>query len=346
MPPVTVQQVAEAAGVSRSTANKVLLGEAALFREQTAKKVMDAAQSLGYRPNMVARGLRARRTFLVGTLLSSVNAPWAYELYAGIQEVAAEHDCAPITFSCPDRAHETRSIQLCLDRQVDALLVNTAPTTSTPENHRLLIQEAKNGLPMVELFGRNLTGVPSIVSDYHAGGYQATLKLIESGLKNNVYWSPFPFDDDSKPTPSDWFALEMYQGYRQAMREAGLPHTIAHFDMPKTRQEAQTQLVEQARRLLADRPGLHAVVSPGDFASNAVSRAIIDDPALAGPGFTQASFHTGHKPMGLRDRRLQLRIRAREIGEAAARMAFEQISGGKPDSQSLAPDLDFDRDGR
>lgn len=342
MPPVTVQQVAEAAGVSRSTANKVLLGEAALFREQTAKKVMDAAQSLGYRPNMIARGLRARRTFLVGTLLSSVNAPWAYELYAGIQEVAAEHDCAPITFSCPDREHETRSIQLCLDRQVDALLVNTAPLTSTPENHRLLTQEAKNGLPMVELFGRNLTGVPSIVSDYRAGGYQATLKLIDSGLKEIVYWSPYPFNDDSKPTPSNWFALEMYQGYRQAMREAGLPYATAPFDIPKTRQEAQTRLVEQARKLLADRPGLQAVVSPGDFAANAVSRAILDNPALAGDGLTQASFQTGPKPMGIRDKRLHLRIRAREIGEAAARMAFDQINGEKPVDQALAPDLDDD----
>ncbi|XAL99059.1 LacI family DNA-binding transcriptional regulator [Phycisphaeraceae bacterium D3-23] len=342
MPPVTVQQVAQAAGVSRSTANKVLLGEADLFRETTANKVLEAAKTLGYKPNMLARGLRQQRTYLIATLLSSVNAALAYELYAGVQQVATENQCAPVTFSCPDREHEARSVEICADRQVDALLINTAPRTSTPENQRRILDLAAAGLPMIEVFGRNLAGIPSIVSDYDAAGYNSTVKLIESGLKEVLFWSPFPFDDLSEPSPRTWFALDMYRGYQRAMREAGLPAQLDCYVMPEREgQHAKADdLLPLAHRLLQDRPALHAVVSPGTQPANAISQIISEAPDIVAPGFAQAAIQSGDKPVGTRERRVAVRIRARAIGEAAARMAFQLLKGEQPADQTVAPEIE------
>ncbi|MFI4862123.1 MAG: LacI family DNA-binding transcriptional regulator [Phycisphaerales bacterium JB063] len=341
MAPVTVQQVAQAAGVSRSTANKVLLGEAALFRESTANKVLEAAKALGYKPNMLARGLRHQRTYLIATLLSSVNAALAYELYAGVQQVATDNQCAPVTFSCPTQEHEARSLELCADRQVDALLINTAPQTSTSQNQQRMLELADAGLPMIEIFGRNLKGIPSIVSDYIASGYQSTAKLLASGLKDILFWSPFPFDDQSQSCPKTWFALDMYRGYQQAMREAGQTARIENFEMPMVdgRQLDSRQLLPAAQAMLTRHKGLQAVVSPSALAAISLSHVIAQTPDLVTPGFAQAAMQYGGTPIGARERRVSIRIRSREIGEAAARMAFQQLKGERPDDMAIVPDI-------
>jgi len=63
----TIRDVAEAAGVSVSTASKALNGQGKL-REETRERVAQAARRLGFAPNPLAQGLLAGRSFTVGLI--------------------------------------------------------------------------------------------------------------------------------------------------------------------------------------------------------------------------------------------------------------------------------------
>jgi DNA-binding LacI/PurR family transcriptional regulator len=62
---VTLKQVASRAGVSYQTVSKVINSQATVSKE-TEERVWETIRSLGYRPNWIARGLRSRRSLLIG----------------------------------------------------------------------------------------------------------------------------------------------------------------------------------------------------------------------------------------------------------------------------------------
>ncbi|HLO18100.1 MAG TPA: LacI family DNA-binding transcriptional regulator, partial [Anaerolineales bacterium] len=62
---VTLKEVAGRAGVSYQTVSKVLNRQAQVSKE-TEKRIMEAVRELGYRPNQIARNMRAKRSYMIG----------------------------------------------------------------------------------------------------------------------------------------------------------------------------------------------------------------------------------------------------------------------------------------
>ena len=62
---ITLKEVAARAGVSYQTVSKVLNGQLQVSPE-THQRIMDAVQQLGYRPNQIARNMRAQRSLMIG----------------------------------------------------------------------------------------------------------------------------------------------------------------------------------------------------------------------------------------------------------------------------------------
>src|ERR1700750_612093 len=88
--PATLRDVATAAGVHPATASRALNpGTRLLVSEETARRVSEAAERLGYRPNPVARSLRTRRSHTIGVLLPGINQPLFPALVRGIGEPLA-----------------------------------------------------------------------------------------------------------------------------------------------------------------------------------------------------------------------------------------------------------------
>src|SRR5260221_4291873 len=89
-PPVTLRDVAVGAGVHRATAARALNPETRiLVSEDTARRVLDAAAALGYRPNPVARSLRTRRSHTVGVLIPDLNNPLFPPIVRGLEDPLA-----------------------------------------------------------------------------------------------------------------------------------------------------------------------------------------------------------------------------------------------------------------
>ena len=83
----TLREVADAAGVHISTASRAL-NEAtqSMVHPRTIKKVHEAAESLEYRPNPLARGLRTNRTMTVGMVISDIENSLFGPIIAGVEE--------------------------------------------------------------------------------------------------------------------------------------------------------------------------------------------------------------------------------------------------------------------
>src|SRR2546421_9430534 len=95
---VTLRDVAARAGVHPATASRALNPETRLLvKEDTARKVLEAAQALGYHPNPVARSLRTRRSHTVGVLIPDLTNPLFPPIVRGLEDrLAAAGDVALI----------------------------------------------------------------------------------------------------------------------------------------------------------------------------------------------------------------------------------------------------------
>ncbi len=81
-----MKDVAERAGVSASTVSHVM-NEMRKVSEGAREEVLLAIEELGYRPNLLAKGLKTRRTFTVGLLISDIQNPFFTSVVRGVEDV-------------------------------------------------------------------------------------------------------------------------------------------------------------------------------------------------------------------------------------------------------------------
>ncbi|QES45600.1 LacI family transcriptional regulator [Streptomyces venezuelae] len=123
MADVTLRDVARASGCSVATVSRVLAGTRPVGAE-TARRVREAAEALGYRPNHAARALRSRSTGTVGLVLPQITNPFYPTLVRELTHALHAGGRAVLLADCDDDpAAEAEYIADLLGRQVDALLV-------------------------------------------------------------------------------------------------------------------------------------------------------------------------------------------------------------------------------
>lgn len=87
---VTLQQIAERAGVSRGTVDRALNNRGRI-RSEVAEEIKKIAKEMGYRPNWAGRALAmAKRSFRIGAILQEVETPFIQEMLRGIESAKAE----------------------------------------------------------------------------------------------------------------------------------------------------------------------------------------------------------------------------------------------------------------
>jgi LacI family transcriptional regulator len=91
-PAVTLKDIAQKSGVSITTASRILNNrESGIpIREETRQRVLSVAAELGYRPNLLARGLRGSSSSLIGVIARDISDPFHIKVLRGINEVAAK----------------------------------------------------------------------------------------------------------------------------------------------------------------------------------------------------------------------------------------------------------------
>lgn len=179
MPNPTLRDVADAAGVHPATASRALNpATRGLVNADTARRVIRVAESLGYRPNPIARGLKTAKSGTVGLVIPDLTNPLFPPIVRGIEEVLEPAGYTGLIVNTDNDPHRERAlIESLRSRQVEGLIVATALV-----EHPLLEQLAREGVLMV-MVNRRPEGidVPSITPDDATGVELAVRHLASLG---------------------------------------------------------------------------------------------------------------------------------------------------------------------
>lgn len=174
----TLKDVALAAGVHPATASRALnplkKGD---VNADTLRRVLRAAESLGYRPNTIAQSLRTSRTRTMGLIVPDLTNPLFPPIVRGADDVLSAHGYGVLIANTDnDAGREKLLVESLVSRNVDGLIVCTAM-----RDHPLL-EDLCRTIPMV-LVNRRVddVNIPSVVPDDAAGIRQAVSYLVQLG---------------------------------------------------------------------------------------------------------------------------------------------------------------------
>lgn len=140
----TVADVAALAGVSVGTVSNVLNGVTPVS-PKTRKRVLEAIAALDYRQNMLAQGLRAKRSPIVGLCVPHTSITYYSELVDAFEHVAADHNFAIMqVVSRSDSAIEHSRLSALINYRLGGLIL--VPTMQPEQSYELL---RKSGIPTV-----------------------------------------------------------------------------------------------------------------------------------------------------------------------------------------------------
>src|SRR5579884_758638 len=131
---VSIKDVAKAAGVSTATVSRVL-SNGNHVRPEVRKKVMEAVERLGYRPNLVARSLRSQQSNTIGLIVSDIRNPFFTSLSRAVEDTAYEQGYT--VFLCnTDENPEKETIYLNLMRDESVAGVIFSRRVRPPQTSR------------------------------------------------------------------------------------------------------------------------------------------------------------------------------------------------------------------
>jgi DNA-binding LacI/PurR family transcriptional regulator len=175
--PVTLTQVAELAGVSRSAVSRAFTPGASVSAK-TRAKVGAAVKTLGYSPNLLARGLMTRSTGLIGLVSNNFRNPAFLHIFDLFTRALQERGLRPLLVNLSDEVDPARSVQLLRQYAVDGVIV---ASSTLPPSFPLAFREA--GVPVVHAFGRtgDAPQVHVVGIDNVAAGRMAAQALLARG---------------------------------------------------------------------------------------------------------------------------------------------------------------------
>lgn len=204
--PVTLQDVAAAAGVSISTVSRVLDERLPPSRSKAADRVRNIAQELGYRRDIMASSLRRGGTGTIGVLVPRLSDTVMALTYEAVFRAAERKGYFAIVTTCgDDPIQEQMAAESLLDRRVDGLILATSRL-----DDQLPAQLRQRNIPHALILRTD--GVSrSAVGDDEQGGYLATRHLIDLGHRDIGLLAGPGFTSSARAR---------VQGFQRAMNEA------------------------------------------------------------------------------------------------------------------------------
>lgn len=165
---VTVADIAERVGLSKSAVAKVLLNNRSTIRvsRENAEKIRKLAEEMEYRPNTAARALRSGRSGMLGLVLGGLQSPFFSEFAERMLELADAQGRRLIV--CPvlwGTERERAALDSLIRSNVDGILLKTGLFQNAPE---LAKEYAKYGIPIVTE-GESHPDFSSVSADFRTG---------------------------------------------------------------------------------------------------------------------------------------------------------------------------------
>lgn len=176
---VTLKEVAEKAGVSRSAVSRTFT-DGASVSDGMRLKVEKAAAQLGYAPNALASSLTTGRTRLIGLVSNNFHNPIFLEVFDLFTRGLQDRGLRPLLVNLSDEVDPANSVRMLQQYSVDGVVV--ASSTLTP-GFSQAFKDAR--IPVVHSFGRHSSSpqVHVVGIDNVECGRMAARELVARGYK-------------------------------------------------------------------------------------------------------------------------------------------------------------------
>lgn len=259
---LTLEQIGERAGVSRSTVSRVLNGQRDV-RPEVRARVEAVIAETGYHPNPAARALVSKRSGLIGlVMLTEVDElfgdPYYSALVNGIQAGCAEHDVISAIFPAPGPGSQSDA----LTPQIGQRFVDGVIITAVPQSGAMIEALIARGKRMVVIgHPADDARVTRIDVENRSGSAEAVEHLAGHGRRRIGYIGP---------PPEYPFGVDRLAGYRDGLATAGLvPGGLVRLDDPSVDGGYRA-----AVSLLDDEPD--AIFAATDTMAEGAYRAIVE----------------------------------------------------------------------
>ena len=212
--PVSIKDIARAAGVHHATVSRALKGQPRVSPD-TAARIRRIAHEAGFTISAVARSLATQRTAMIGVVVTTITDPFHHEMIAGLDEVATAHNYSVIVADSqgePER--EVKVVRSLHERRVDAIVVLSSRVGA---RYMSLLTERRVPIVLVNNQRRD-AAVHALTIDNVDAAYAAMQHLIDLGHRHIGYIG------NKNGVYSD---TERLAGYRQALIDAGIGFTSA-----------------------------------------------------------------------------------------------------------------------
>lgn len=181
--PVTIKDIAKAAGVSHTTVSRALKGNPAISAK-TTERIQELAQQMGYIPSAVAQSLLSRQTWTIGMVITTIADPFVVRVVEGVEKVAqAANYSVFLATSHNNPDQEMAVVETLHRRRVDAIIVTSSRVGSLYSSQLDQIQ-----VPIV-LINNQEEGayLRSVAADDRQGAQLAVEHLISLGHRHIGY---------------------------------------------------------------------------------------------------------------------------------------------------------------
>ncbi|MGR2880846.1 LacI family DNA-binding transcriptional regulator [Vibrio vulnificus] len=321
---ITIKEVSELANVSQSTVSRALNGHPTV-KEANRKKVFDAIEKLGYKPNAFAQALASSRSNSIGMLVGSLDGPFYGPLMHHAEDTVRQNNIHLIVTSGQEsHTKEQDSINFLRSKQVDGLIVHS---DTLSDDELIDVVERQNATIVLNRY------IPEIADhcifiDNELGGYLATKHLLEHGHKKVACITGQLSKVDSR---------DRLQGYRNALAEFGIAYDASLIVEGRFDHQGNH---EAARRLLDRDPQISAIFCQNDNIALAVYDVAAERRLAIGDDLSVVGFDNDTHSQHIRPRLTTVNFPVMEMGCEAAKGVLALVNKQSyPLKHKLTPEL-------
>jgi DNA-binding LacI/PurR family transcriptional regulator len=316
---IKLEDIAKETGFSISTVSRVLSNSKYRVSEPTREKVLQAAASLGYEPNIAARSLRTDRTDSIGVIVGDLLSPFTPPIVRGIQDHLHQHDFLSLIVNSDwDPEQEQAALKTLLSRPVDGIIFVEYSHQNTGE---ALERSRKPHVFVHHLFGSPIKN--SVMPDDFYGANMATRHLIRLKHKRIGYING----------PKNLYACRnRLSGYQSTLANHNLPFEASLVQPGDWEMEsgyaAANKFLKQSKRPTAIFAANDVMALGAIYAIQDAGLSVPEDMAVV--GYDNRSFTTTVRPQIT-----TVSMPLIEMGGAAGELLLKQIAEGRKEQEEI-----------
>jgi DNA-binding LacI/PurR family transcriptional regulator len=308
----TLAEIATAAGVSIATVSRVISGNGHPVKDATRQRILSLATSMGYEPNLIARGLRKQQTCMIGVIVDRISSPFAAATVQGLQDrLKLEGYSTSMVNANRDAGTVFEAIKDFNRRRVDGIIL----LNSWLHPYNDMVLSALERKPFV-LINRIVDEVryKCVAPGDRLGAQMAVTHLANLGHQRIGYINGL----------ADWLeAQNRLAGYRDVVSERGLDVDPALVQQGDWGVESG---YEATRALLALNSPPTAIFASNDLMALGVIYAVQDAGMHVPQDMAVVGYDDRDFALWVRPSLTTICMPSYEMGQAAATLLFNQIA--------------------